>query len=111
MSSGGAADLGAVEDYERGSVVYFATDGLFVVRLESGAIAVLSDIDPHNPVGSDDCRVTFRPDLGEGSERGRFFDVCTGSLYDMQGRALSGDGRDLEALDFEQRDDGTLHLR
>lgn len=47
--------------------------------------------------------MTFRCDLGatgDGTpravgERGRFFDICTGSMYDLSGRALEGAGSDL----------------
>ncbi len=102
----GSIDLGLVEDYERGSVVYRSTDGLFVVRLVDGSMLALSDVDPHNPSGRASCKVTFRPDLGGGDgEAGRFFDLCTGSMYDMSGRALGSDGLDLEQVPIEREDD------
>ena len=63
-------DLGNVDDYALASVVYRSTDGLFVVRLESGEVIALADVDPHNPPGSEACRVTFRPRPRRG-ERGR----------------------------------------
>ena len=111
--SGGAGsiDLGLVEDYERGSVVYRSSDGLFVVRLADGSMLALSDVDPHNPSDRASCKVTFRPDLvGGDGEAGRFFDLCTGSLYDMAGRALGSDGLDLERLPIE-RDGDRLRVR
>lgn len=110
MGGGGSVDLGLVQDYEPGSVVYFASDGLFVVRLGNGSLLVLSDLDPHNPPGRRSCRVTFRPDLAEGAERGRFFDACTGATYDVAGRGLGGDGLDLRRIEPEERDDGELRV-
>ncbi len=110
MGGGGGVDIGSVQDYEPGSVVYFASDGLFVVRLRDGSLIVLSDLDPHNPPGRRSCRVTFRPDLAEGAERGRFFEACTGATYDVAGRGLGGDGLDLRRIEPEERDDGELHV-
>lgn len=107
----GSIDLGLVGDYERGSVVYRSTDGLFVVRLVDGSMLALSDVDPHNPSGRASCKVTFRPDLeGGDGEVGRFFDLCTGSMYDMSGRAIGSDGLDLEQLPIE-RDGDRLRVR
>lgn len=110
MGGGGSVDLGSVQDYEPGSVVYFASDGLFVVRLRDGSLLILSDLDPHNPPGRRSCRVTFRPDLAVGVERGRFFDTCTGATYDVAGRGLGGDGLDLRRIEPEERDDGELRV-
>lgn len=94
----GGIDLGLLEDHGTGAVVYHSTDGLFVVRLPAGPLIALSDLDPHNPPGQTSCRVTFRPSLGKGDEPGRFLDACTGSMYDVSGRALSADGLDLRRL-------------
>ena len=107
---GDEIDLGNVDDYPFASVVYRSTDGLFVVRLPAGEVIALSDVDPHNSPGSDECRVTFRPDLGKGDEPGRFFDICSGALYEMSGRTLGDDGLDLRRLPLEQREDGELEL-
>lgn len=107
-SGGGDIDLGAVESYRPGSVVYRSTDGLFVVRQSDGTVLALSDLDPHNPSGRSSCRVTFRPDLAGAGEAGRFFDNCTGSMYDMEGHGLSGDGLDLDQLPLHQDEDGEL---
>ncbi len=111
MGGGGSVDLGSIEDYEPGSVVYFASDRLFVVRLRVGVLLILSDLDPHNPPGRRSCRVTFRPDLAVGSERGRFFEACTGATYDVAGRGLGGDGLDLRRIEPEERDDGELRVQ
>lgn len=100
----GDVDLGLLTDYEPGSVVYRSTDGFFVARLLDGSLVVLADLDPHNPPGSVNCRVTFRPELGEEGSPGRFFDACTGSLYDLGGRGLADDGLDLRRLPFEEND-------
>lgn len=79
---------------------------------------MLSDIDPHNPPGRQPCRVTFRPDLGS-AEGGRFYDICSGAMYDIEGRGLQGDGLDLRLVPFEldtegqltiSEDDAALHL-
>lgn len=128
---GGRIDLGRVTDYAPGSVVYRSTDGLFVVRLADEGLIALSDLDPHNPPGRRSCRVTFRPDLGgpdlggttpmdgvagrsgdgtaerEGTG-GRFFDACTGAVYDLAGRGLNGDGLDLRRLPLIPGDEGRL---
>ena len=111
MGGGGSVDLGSIEEYEPGSVVYFASDGLFVVRLRDGSLLILSDLDPHNPPRRRSCRVTFRPDLAVAAGRGRFFDACTGATYDVAGRGLSGDGLDLRRIELEERDDGELRVR
>lgn len=103
-------DLGNVDDYPLASVVYRSTDGLFVVRRADGEVIAFSDVDPHNPAGSEECRVTFRPDLGVGDEPGRFFDICSGATYDVDGRGLGGDGVDLERLPVSQDEDGELRL-
>jgi hypothetical protein len=109
----GAVELGTVARYAPGSVVYRSTDGLFVVRSREGALLALSDVDPHNPPGTRSCLVTFRPDLGppgEGlaGERGRFFDICTGSMYDLSGQALGGDGLNLRGVRIEELEEGRL---
>jgi hypothetical protein len=111
--------LGSPERVRPGSVVYYATDHVFVVRLVDGSALVLSDLDPHSPPGRT-CRVTYRPDLGtlegsqvgtpSGPERGRFYDVCSGALYDMEGRNLQGDGSDLRPVPFELDADGQLTI-
>ena len=104
-------DLGRVDEYPRGSVVYRATDGFFVVRLADGELLALSDVDPHNPRGRSSCRVTFRPDLAPAGARsgaaaaGVFFDACSGSMYDISGRGMSGDGLDLRRIEIERSDD------
>ena len=110
----GSIDLGLVTDYEPGAVVYRSSDRFFVVRLTDGSMIALSDLDPHNPPGRTSCRVTFRPDLapgavgsgeeGAGEASGRFFDACSGSMYDISGRGLAGDGLDLSRLTLRERD-------
>jgi hypothetical protein len=107
----GQVNLGSIEDYQPGAVVYRSTDGFFVARQPDGMVLALSDIDPHNPPRRSSCRVTFRPDLAMAGESGRFFDSCTGSMYDIAGRGLSGDGLDLERLPVEQDEDGRLKAK
>lgn len=107
----GAIALGNVADYEPGSVVYRSTDGLFVVRLPGGAMIALSDVDPHNPPGRRSCRVAFRPDLAAGGEAGRFFDGCTGAMYDIAGSGLQGDGLDLRSIPVSKNEAGDLTVR
>ena len=117
--------LGSPEGLRPGSVVYHATDHVFVVRLVDGSALVLSDLDPHNPPGRQTCRVTYRPDLGStlggspvdtpsdtlsGLEDGRFYDVCSGALYDVEGRGLQGDGFDLRPVPFELDAEGQLTI-
>lgn len=102
--------IGYVEDYEPGSVVYLSTARLFVARHLDGSVIALSDLDPHSSL-EENCRVTFRPDLAEEGERGRFFDACTGSLYDSSGRGLAGDGLDLQPIALERDEDGRLRVR
>ena len=101
--------LGHVEDYEPGSVVYLSTARLFVVRRLDGSVIALSDLDPHSSP-EEGCRVTFRPDLAEEGEPGRFFDACTGSLYESSGRGRAGDGLDLQPIALERDDDGRLRV-
>ncbi|MYI83332.1 MAG: hypothetical protein F4056_08625 [Chloroflexi bacterium] len=106
---GGGIDLGYAEDYALASVVYRSTDGLFVVRLPDGEVIALSDLDPHNPPGGE-CRVSFRPDLAGTDGYGRFFDICSGAMYDISGRGLGDDGLDLRRLPLERGEDGKLEL-
>lgn len=108
-SGDGTVDIGRVEEYRPGDVVYHSTDRFFVAAQPDGSVLALSDLDPHNPAGRRSCRVTFRPDLGVAGETGRFFDGCTGSLYDIGGHALSDDGLDLQRLAIQQ--DGEGHLK
>ena len=110
MREDGRVDIGMAGDYTVESPVYFASDHLFVVRLEDGSVIALSDLDPHNPPGRRSCRVTFRPDLGADEGPGRFFDACTGATYDVAGQALGGDDLDLIQLEVES-DDGRLSVR
>ena len=107
-SGDGQIDLGTAEEYRPGAVVYRSTDGFFVARQPDGVVLALADVDPHNPSGRSSCRVTFRPDLAVGDETGRFFDSCTGSMYDIGGRGLSGDGLDLSRLPVQQDEEGRL---
>ena len=104
----GIVDLGLPARYVPNAVVYRSTDGLFVVRPGEGAVVAFSDVDPHNPPGQRSCRVTFRPDLSAGGDPGRFFDICTGSMYDLSGHGLSGDGLDLRPVRVEQTENGRL---
>jgi hypothetical protein len=108
----GRIALGSLEGRRPGSVVYRATDHVFVVRLVDGSPLVLSDIDPHNPPGRQTCRVTFRPELGgtDGQAGGRFFDVCSGAMYDIAGRGQQGDGLDLRPVPFELDPEGQLTI-
>ena len=106
--AGGGIDLGYEDDYALASVVYRSTDGLFVVRLPDGEVIALSDVDPHNPPGGE-CRVSFRPDLAGADGYGRFFDICSGAMYDISGRGL-GDSLDLGRLPLERGEDGTLRF-
>ncbi len=110
-SGNGLVEIGRVEEFRPGAVVYRSTDGFFVATQPDGSVLALSDIDPHNPPGRRTCRVTFRPDLATDGETGQFFDVCTGSRYDIGGRALSGDGMDLKRLSVQQDDEGNLQVR
>ena len=105
---GGGIDLGYEDDYALASVVYRSTDGLFVVRLADGELIALSDVDPHNPPGGE-CRVSFRPDLAGADGYGRFFDICSGAMYDISGRGL-GDSLDLRRLPLERGEDGKLRF-
>jgi len=111
----GRVDVGNVADYEPGAVVYRSTDSLFVVGLPGGVVIALSDVDPHNPPGRSSCRVSYRPDLPAGAaddgQPGRFFDACTGSFYDLEGRGFAGDGLDLRRLPIDQDDAGRLKVR
>jgi hypothetical protein len=99
---GGAVDLGLLADYAPGSVTYRSTDGVMVVRRPDGGVVAFSDVDPHNPPGRPVCLVTYRPDLGEpgagGVPPGRFFDRCTGALYDLDGHEQGGDGLNLRTV-------------
>lgn len=102
--------LGSLDGRSPGTVVYHATDHVFVVVQADGTPLVLSDLDPHNPPGRTSCRVTFRPDLGGNDSPGRFFDACTGSTYDLAGRGLQGDGLDLRRLDSQLDAEGQLSI-
>jgi len=110
-SGDGTVGIGRIEDYRPGDVVYHSTDGFFVAAQPDGSVLALSDLDPHNPAGRRSCRVTFRPDLAVAGETGRFFDGCTGSLYDIGGQALSDDGLDLRPLAIQQDGDGDLQVK
>jgi hypothetical protein len=105
---GGAVDLGVADAYAPNSVVYRSTDAMLVVRLPDGRVVAYSDVDPHNSPGRSSCLVTFRPDLSQGGEPGRFFDICTGSMYDLTGHGLAGDGLDLRPVRVEQDEQGRL---
>ena len=109
LRGAGQVDLGKPTDYPLGSVVYRSTDSLLVTRQLDGSVVVFSDVDPHNQRGRDDCRVTFRTDLGD--PPGSFFDICTGSTYDLSGRSLSGDGLDLRRVTLEKDEEGRLKAR
>ena len=109
--SAGSVDLGNVSLYAPGSVTYRSTDGVLVVRRSDGGVVAFSDVDPHNPPGRPVCLVTFRADLGGGSggpPQGRFFDRCTGSMYDLDGHGLTGDGLNLQSVRVQEEDKGRL---
>lgn len=102
--------LGRITDYEPGVVVYFSSDHVFAVRLPDGPVIALSDADPHGDDGDRRCTVTFRPDLAGPDGRGRFFDACSDSMYDITGRGLAGDGLDLTRVPV-QEDGDRLRIR
>ena len=108
----GAVDIGTIERYAPGSVTYRSTDGVLVVRQPDGGIVAFSDVDPHNPPGRPVCLVTYRPDLGEpradGRTPGRFFDRCTGAMYDLDGHGVAGDGLNLRPVRVMEEDKGRL---
>lgn len=108
----GAVDIGNIARYAPGSVTYRSTDGVLVVRQPDGGIVAFSDVDPHNPPGRPVCLVTFRPDLGEprgdGRPPGRFFDRCTGAMYDLDGHGVAGDGLNLRPVLVIEEDKGRL---
>ena len=106
----GSIALGRTTDYPPGEVVYHSTERLFVVHPVDGPVIVLSDLDPHNPPRRSSCRVTFRPDLGPADAPGRFFDACTGSVYDITGRGLADDGLDLRRVPVREDEDGRLRV-
>lgn len=103
--------LGPAEGQSPGSVVYRASDHVFVIWREDGQPLVLADLDPHSPPGEAACRVTFRPDLGPAGGQGRFFDVCSKAEYDLDGRGLQGDGLDLRRIPFDIDEQGRITVR
>lgn len=108
----GSVDIGDVAQYAPGSVTYRSTDGVLIVRKPDGRVVAFSDVDPHNPPGRAVCLVTYRSDLGEpradGAAGGRFYDRCTGAMYDLDGHGLAGDGLNLRSVRVQEEDKGRL---
>ncbi len=106
----GDIQLGWLTDYEPGAMVYFSSDHVFAVRPADGPVVAFSDIDPHREDDGSRCTVPFRPDLAGPDGRGRFFDACSDSMYDITGRGLAGDGLDLSRVPI-QADGDRLRIR
>lgn len=98
---------GPVSGFAPGSVSYFQTEHLYIVRLQDGAVIALYDLDPRmqalHEESTDkawlDCRALIVPDevslnsLGSppiGFEDRVFREPCHGSTWDAAGRRLFG---------------------
>lgn len=69
-----------------------AADGIHVVKLKDGSFVALSWRDTHRP----DCRAMYQPEVGGSAwvlpdgVTPTFYTACNGSIYDLEGRPLSG---------------------
>jgi hypothetical protein len=99
---------GPLEGFEPGSVTYFESEHVFVVRLNDGGLIALYDLGPkgqywvsQGETEKAHCRAKLgdlpsgireRPDLSlpAGFEKTGFNQLCDGGWWDAEGRGLSG---------------------
>lgn len=80
---------GKVNDLPQEEPVYNDA-GFFLVKLESGEVIALSDVDPYRGFPDHDCRITWRPLLVFDRQAGWLRGNCTGSNFTITGDKMSG---------------------
>ena len=105
---------GRVEEFQVGEPAHFKDKGFFLIKLESGELLALSDLDTHVAFREQGCRIRWREDLEFNGRpfMGRaewFRGDCSGSTFDTDGRLVSGPGpRGMDGYRVVIEDDGVF---
>jgi len=86
----GVVDVGRIDEYASGEPVHFISHGFWLVRIGDDLILALSDRDTDPNSSGDKCRVVWRPDAAIDARYGWFRGKCSGSLFNVNGRKVSG---------------------
>ncbi|HUF52424.1 MAG TPA: hypothetical protein VMR52_01465 [Dehalococcoidia bacterium] len=83
-------DAGRLSDLRAEQPVYHAA-GFFLVKLDTGEVIALSEIDPHQLFGSNaDCPITWRPEMQFEGATGWLRGTCSGNTFTLTGEHVSG---------------------
>src|SRR5437870_789529 len=86
-------DVGRIEEYASGEPVHFTSQGFWLVRVGDDLILALSDRDTDPTYSRSQCRIVWRPDAVIDARYGWFRGKCSGSLFNVNGRIVSGQSR------------------
>lgn len=71
--------------------LYLSTQGLYLVRLNSGEVLALDHNESRREDYVNGCRIRWRETLAAAGRTGLFRSDCTGTLYDLTGTPVQGD--------------------
>ena len=81
---------GRIEDYTSGEPKQFVREKFWLARVGDDLVLALSDRDPHPDFAGDQCRIVWRPDAVIDARYGWFRGKCSGSMFNVNGRIVSG---------------------
>ena len=83
-------DAGRLEEYESGEPVHFFSERFWLVRVGDDLVLALSDRDTHPNSSDERCRIVWRPDAVIDARYGWFRGRCSGSMFNVNGRVVTG---------------------
>jgi len=83
-------NAGRIEEYESGEPTHFIREGFWLVRVGDDLVLALSDRDTHANFSGEECRIVWRPDAVIDARYGWFRGRCSGSMFNVNGRLVSG---------------------
>lgn len=124
----GELRLEQAEAYAPGEVAFIPTENVFLARLADGSFRALSDLDAANRANQGSrCRVALvpladaAPGVPENAVRAQMSveaagsdsvlrEICLGSVYDVAGAKLFGEGRNLDLHPVDIDGDGRVTI-
>ncbi len=86
-------DAGRIEDYPSGEPKHFVREGFWLVRVGEDLLVALSDRETDPNLSGSQCRIVWRPDAVIDARYGWFRSKCSGSMFNVNGRIVSGPSR------------------